>query len=148
MKMTARHKAFITDKLIPAIMRDQGRGFGMSWWHDQVDPGSFYESDGLIRKVPACGTVCCIGGTIDLLKNKDADPFSGGVKTGRTIGLNAERSRALFYGWTGVSVGIDGSWPDKYQKAYTKARTTAGKAGVACRLLREVVRTEGRCLDA
>ena len=147
MKMTQRHKKFILNRLIPAIMREGGRGFAMEWWYERLAPKGKLVADRLPRVVPKCGTVCCIGGTIQMLcGNQCNDADLAGAK----LGLSPDRARVLFYGWEGQEDGVMlrySVWPDKYVKAYKKSKTCRGKAGVACRLLREVVETEGRCLD-
>jgi hypothetical protein len=133
--MNKSHKKFILKKLIPFIMRDQGRGFDMEIWIDTV------EFDGATRKVPVCGTVACIGGSIQVLKPNSLSE--------RVLGLTGEQCYDLFHNWDYFDPRRSnrGGWPNSFARRFKKAKTTLGKAKVACDLLREVVKTEGKCLD-
>ena len=137
--MNKRHKAFIIGELIPFIMREQGRGFAMDKWIiTGLGKHEDYVFDDRARRAPKCGTVCCIGGAIELLKHLPHSADSDAA--GKAIGLNEDRSWKLFHGWINL-------WPKMYTDRYRRARTTCGKAKVARDLLREVVRTNGKCLD-
>lgn len=139
-KMTAENKKFITKKLIPFVLREQGRGFAMSVWDLAVTAGAVRKIDDVLRVIPKCNTVACIGGSIQVL--------SGGVansteRAAPLLGLSYGRAHGLFYGW---EVG-HGGWPKEFALRYARAKTTLGKARVAVALLREVVRTNGKVLD-
>lgn len=137
--MNSRHKKFILEKLIPFVLREQGRGFGMDdWLMKNLEPGSVSEWDYLPRAVPKCGTIACIGGSIVALKKLSKQSYH---HVGAQIGLTAEQSEVLFTGWR-----EDEGWPKKYAQRYDTANTPYKKARVACALLREVVKTEGNCL--
>lgn len=138
--MNARQKKFVLEKLIPFILREHGRGFVMETWIDEIAPGEKFTFDGLQRTSPNCGTVCCIGGSIDYLK-KNGNYDEG---TAALIGLSEAQGYALFHGW--FSTTSANRWPRSYQTKFKKAKTTLGKAKVACALLREVVKTDGHCL--
>ena len=138
--MNQKHKDFITKKLIPFILREQGRGFAMdSWIEEDLEPGGKFNFDDIDRNVPRCGTVACIGGSAQFLaKGKDAN---------KVLGLTYEQADTLFYGWEADDESTIG-WPEKYVARYAKAKTTLSKAKVAVALLKEVVKTEGKILEA
>src|ERR1700689_5113787 len=134
------NKKFIEDKLIPFILRENGRGFSMVYWRYREQPGRPLEADAL-RLVPKCGTVACIGGSIEILINEPGE----GVQANK-LGLTIEQYDALCYGWkktNGTTYG--GFWPDKFCEAYAKVKTPLAKAKVAIRLLREGIETNGDC---
>lgn len=140
--MNAENKKFILEKLIPFILREQGRGFDMCRWRKTGIISKTYFNHELSRKVrtPACGAVACIGGSVGWLTGK-----SGRIARGRALGLNVDQCDGLFYGWI---PGRDShGWPTKFIKAHKRATTAMGKAKVAVALLKEVVRTEGKCLE-
>jgi hypothetical protein len=139
-KMPAKAKNFILKKLIPFIMRKQGRGFRMDFWLEHDEPGEIFESDFVNRKVPKCGTVCCIGGSIEYLTGK---------RTGlaKAIGLTPRQADGLFNEWLYDSeYPYKFAWPEKFSNRFREKTTPIGKAKVACDLLREVVKTNGECL--
>ena len=142
-RMNVRHKKFILNRLIPFILREQGRGFGMSSWKiTWIAPGVLAHVDGINRKVPSCGTVACIGGSIEVLTAVEGDEA-----VGAKIGLDAYQADGLFYGWQPSShKNRRYGWPKKYARMYDRAKSVYGKARVAAALLREVVRTGGKCL--
>lgn len=147
--MNARHKKFILNKLIPFILREQGRGFVMEDWLIKDEPGIPLYADEVERKIPVCGTVCCLGGSIQVLKghrNKIMPKTAG-----RHIGLNPQAASGLFMNWDGENgyPSVDGhkyGWPRKFADKYAKATTPYRKAQVAVSLLKEVVKTNGECL--
>lgn len=162
--MNKEQKEFIRKKLIPFIRRENGKGFSMWNW---LSLGLAYPT------APKCGTIACIGGSIELLmlqeknliKTDDKDHFvymgrepldDVGELTipvlGKRIGLSTDEAHALFYDF-GVNdepvIQKDGSqygWPLKYRKAYVKCRSSKAQAEVAISLLRAVVRTNGKVL--
>jgi hypothetical protein len=141
--MTSKQKNFITQKLIPFILRDKGRGFEMESWslldlHLQVK--YLHPNLGKYIPTPVCGTACCIGGSIDFLNGNREPETCGNFRTvGRKIGLNSRQSQRLF--------SEDIEWPEPFAFRYQKAKTPLGQAKVAVALLRLVVKTEGKCLD-
>lgn len=140
--MDKAKKQFILKKLIPFILREQGRGFAMSVWRPRdISPGEPITYDNVCRKVPECGTVACIGGSLEALGAcKDADN-----RGGRALGISHDAARGLFYNWYPCTNHF--AWPLSFANRYKKAKTTLGKAKVAVALLREVVKTNGKCLE-
>lgn len=134
--MTSKQKQFILKKLIPFVLREQGRGFCMEVWRKSFNSRSLISFDGIDRRIPSCGSVCCIGGSIEVLKRKKELGFE---ETGKLIGLNFSQSFKLF------TERIE--WPEKYETQWNAAKTALAKAKVAAALLREVVRTDGMVLD-
>lgn len=140
--MNARHKKFILRKLIPFILREQGRGFEMASWFMHPSEGLktyFHQDLNKKVKVPACGTVACIGGSIEALKMKQVEYGRTYSEIGALVGLNSTQSWALF------SSAIE--WPKPFALRYKKAKTPLTQAKIACEVLRLVVKTEGKCLD-
>jgi hypothetical protein len=128
-------KNFILKELIPFILREEGRGFGMGYWMEKGPIGARLSVDGIPRGIPRCGTVACIGGSVNVL--------AGGYEedaAATALGLSSRRAHTLFYGW-------ERNWPKRFSQGYRNAHTTLGKANVVVRLLREVVRTNGKVLD-
>jgi len=148
--MTKEQKHFIVKKLIPFIMREQGRGFAMSRWWFEREPGSQCTGDGIRRRVPNCGTVCCIGGSVQVLRGEEGHFFSPTLYVREALGLSEDETVGLCYNWAesegAFNSEVPFAWPMKFRSAFARAKTPLGKAKVACRLLKEVVRTEGKCL--
>lgn len=135
--MNAKQKKFILEKLCPFILREQGRGFIMQHWSINTNSDKYYYSDKIgYIKSPQCGTVCCIGGSIDIL-TKCKIPHD------EVMGLPEEMLNGLFYGFDGHD---ECAWPDKYVLALENAKTPLAAAKVAVKLLHEVVKTNGQCL--
>jgi len=133
--MTKAQQMFITDELCPFILREQGRGFQMRLWRWNHPPGTLGWFDGLRRVAPKCGTVSCIGGSIEILLNQTPLSFSG---AGALIGLNEREARKLFH--------QDVRWPLPFRARWHKAKTPLAKARVAVALLKLVAKTKGACL--
>jgi len=147
--VNAKHKKFITTELIPFILREEGRGFAMSLWGalnaGTLDVGATACADHIYRKIPPCGTVACIGGSVDILR--PSRNIGDDKRLAKILGLKLEQVRSLFYGWRrDKSSNIN--WPCIFQRRYAASKTTLGKAKVAVALLEEVVRTNGACLSA
>jgi hypothetical protein len=132
---------FIREQLIPFIRRDSGKGFSMDYWIANAE--TYFQPD----QRPVCGTVCCIGGSIELLRKKLAyREEEGGL--GRLIGLNEYEFEGLCYGWMGP--GNENSryvWPRNYRDNYREAKTPAQQANVACNLLEEIAEVGGAALE-
>lgn len=143
--MNAKQKNFILKKLIPFILREQGRGFAMSSWIRKRRAGSLLDEDDISREVPVCGTVCCIGGSVQVLANVRTQ-----AAIAEKIGLTINQTNGLFYDWYGYGdTGNDGheyGWPEKFATRFLKAETPYRKAQAAVALLKEVVKTNGDCL--
>ena len=142
--MNAKQKDFIRKKLIPFILREQGTGFSMANWRLIGDAGEVISSDHIERKIPPCGTVCCIGGSIEFLKGVNRYE-SNELDLGKLIGLTPSQTDGLFYGWVKGSM-TETHWPAKFRQDFAARKSTLGKAKVAVALLKEVIRTEGKCL--
>ncbi len=155
-EMTQEHKDFILNELIPFIQRDHGNGFAMEIWLGESEHllRNLPDQDRLRfadRPLPACGTVCCIGGSIDyLMCKKMFPPDSFGLNdvnqmlteistqdTARFIGLDFRKGHDLFF---------EKDWPPAYKKRFAEAKNPQEQADIACDLLREVVETNGKVL--
>ena len=134
--MNARQAKWIVEKLCQFILREQGRGFAMSF-RSRFAPNEKIVADGIRRYPPSCGTVCCIGGSIEILKGKCLETVH---EISRSVGLTEKQGCALFYGW-------EDEWPQRHRSRYAKARSMIAKAIVAVSLLKIVAKTRGKCLD-
>lgn len=130
------------DRLCNFILREQGRGFAMEVWDCHPSAGKVLTFDDIERKVPKCGTVCCIGGSIDMLLSKGKELSMSTGETGAAIGLDYRDAKDLFYGW---NLDESGGWPQTYKLRYVKAKTASGKARVAVSMLKLAVKTHGAC---
>lgn len=125
LKPFSRERLLVEGVLIPFILRDHGRGFAMEAWRHNVSPDiPRVAYDDCQRKPPSCGTIACIGGSMEYLKIARED-----------LHLSTETCSALFYDWED-NVGCT-RWASKYRRAFAKAKTPLGKAKVAVRLLRD-----------
>ena len=115
----------------------------MSGWH-WVPTSAESVCEGIRRKVPSCGMICCIGGSVEYLTHCKADAVHRGHphqdRVGAKIGLTSAQANVLFYGW-------EHDWPEKFARAYKRARSPMAKARVAVSLLKLVAKTRGKCLD-
>ena len=148
--MNLQQKKFIREKLIPFVLREQGRGFAMSEWTEYLDEGGKIKLDGVFRTVPKCNTVACIGGSAQILFSSGKNFYASmsDEDIADRLGLTLSQAQGLFYQWEGKSKMCDGhGWPLKFASRYKKAKTTLGKAKVAVALLEEVVKTNGKILD-
>jgi hypothetical protein len=133
-------RRFILKTLIPFIRREQGRGFGMSDWIEKADAGEPVVFDEVERKVPVCGTIACIGGSIQHLSHNRVRA----IRTlGAKIGLTANEANGLFYYW---DMENPFCWPVSFRRRFAQAATTRAKAGVACALLKKIANEGGACL--
>ena len=145
--MRKAQKQFILKDLIPFILRESGRGFGMSIWNSRktydTSPGGMFTADDIRREVPACGTICCIGGSVEFLKPEYRD------RGYKALGLSWRQAQGLFYNWGGAGIQVQSfhAWPAKFVRLFEKRKSPLGKAKVAVALLKEVVRTNGKCLN-
>jgi len=146
--VNAKQKKFITEKLIPFILRAEGNGFAMDTWkqdftkqvQNDVENGDDFYFDHVNHKFPVCGTVACIGGSIQCLAG-----VRGMSNMADMLGLTINQTNTPFYSWdTGRDVH---GWPMKFQRQFEARKTPLGKAKVAVALLREVVKTSGECLN-
>lgn len=151
--MTAEHKQFITEQLIPFILREQGNGFAMDWWHSawprkgDLELRPLWYVDDVVHTPPACNTVCCIGGSIEHLLEFQPRSVSED-HVGSLVGLSPARSKTLFYGYMGTPTYTRPQlWPEPWITRYAQAQTALEKAQVAVSLLRTVVETDGAILD-
>lgn len=139
MTMTKAHKKFILNKLIPFILREQGRGFMMRGW-GMISTKNRYLHPDLERliKPPVCGTVCCIGGSIEYLKVRKTLGYAGDFEEmGELIGLNEIQANNLF---------LAPAWPKSFRTKWHAAKTPLARAKVAVSLLKEVAKKGGTVL--
>ena len=90
-QLSEANKRFITKRLIPFILRENGRGFMMERWILTLKKGELFTEDDIRRRAPKCNTAACIGGSIALLKHlKSVYGTPGGsfTQAGAAIGLN------------------------------------------------------------
>ena len=147
--MNAKQKKFILNKLIPFILREEGRGFAMEFWKIKEEVGEKLWLDGVPRDVPVCGTAACIGGSAQCLLHPRAKYDMGYGKLAAELGLSLEQTHGLFYEWNVEDMDDSGAhWPKRFANQFKKAATPLGKAKVAVALLKEVVKTNGKCLEA
>lgn len=149
--MNAKQKKFILKKLIPFVAREHGRGFAMSTWVNKDDgAGAEAYHDDAPRIVPVCGTVACLGGSTQILAKSRTSSILGRASNrtlARILGLTAAQASGLFFYWEpDDDFCHTHAWPRTFQTKFAQARTPYGKAMVAVRLLKEVVRTNGECL--
>lgn len=149
----AKQAKFIREKLIPFVLREQGRGFAMEvWQRTGLEPNEtwFYDDLLLSRKVPKCGTIACIGGSVEALvqKRKKTGPWKWWVDTeidgekydfrvvsaAPLLGISYKNTNKLFYHW---NTGDEG-WPLKHLTAFAKAKTPLQQAKIACKFLGEI----------
>lgn len=136
-------KDFIQKELIPFVLRENGRGFGMELWNNYGNAGKRWDIDGVYRVVPKCGRVACIGGSIETLR-----PRAMGEHV--PLGLTQAEGKGLFYGWDiGDPKYYENKycWPKQYRDAYKRAKTTLGKAKVACQLLKQIAEKGAKALE-
>lgn len=137
-------KKFILNHLIPFIMRDAGRGFAMNTWKSRITKRTtrtFF--DGIERIAPVCGTVACIGGSIECLTGSRAkNGYSASEKAAKLLGITQKQAHGLFFGF---AVG-EGGWPEEYAKKFGKSGTSYKKAQVACSLLRQIAKKGSKAL--
>jgi len=152
--MNLKQKKFILEKLVPFVLREQGRGFGMSGWRSEFDGNDVKKGswDNIFREVPKCNTVACIGGSIEVLMGMGRGELQSSEVVD-ILGISEAQAGGLFYFWAGKK-GEDGSvsesgygWPQSFKRRFAQAKTTLGKAKIAVALLREVVKTNGNCLN-
>jgi hypothetical protein len=146
--MNQEQKDFIENKLIPFILREEGRGFGMGVWLENVTPGGYFIVDSVERNVPSCGYVCCIGGSVDSLMGRglDCDEMS------HILGIGPGAIDALFNLWewdedSTFPHKFGYYWPEEYRRNYDEAATPLAKAEIAVALLREIVKTDGKVMS-
>jgi hypothetical protein len=146
--MNAKQKNFITKELIPFILREQGCGFGMSGWlYRTSTPGDEIERDKIVRPIPICGTVACIGGSIQVLTQDAYDRSAIEDKAPQILGISRRRALGLFYWWRpNANEQNDYRWPLRYAKKFEAADSPLAKAKVVANLLKNVITTNGKCL--
>lgn len=140
--MNLRQKKFITEKLIPFILREKGQGFIMEGTIRTLTPGEEFSADGIRHKTPSCGAAACVLGSIRMLRKRYDLDYTEAAKI---LGISSEAAYGLFYSWYETRDRY--RWPKEHAEAFALAETPLAKAKVAVRLLREVVKTNGACLD-
>lgn len=97
--------------------------------------------------VPPCGTVCCFAGWTAVLgkpslfgkKQIDANRRQVPTTARELLGMNLEESEVMF-------CATASRWPNKYYKAYSEAKTHAGRARAAARFIDAIIKTKGEIL--
>lgn len=138
------NKEFIEKELIPFVLREQGRGFEMTFWRRSLagDKYDSYDLDGASIDSPVCRTVACLGGSVSVITG-----VSGVAEIGRFLGLTPEEADGLFSYWRPISK-THYRWPLAYALKFTKAQTKLEKAKTAVALLRHIIKTDAKCLRA
>lgn len=135
-QLSAANKRFITKRLIPFILRENGRGFMMESWVLTLRKGQLFTMDDIRRRAPKCNTAACIGGSIALLKHFGTPKRVNFTQAGAAIGLNRVQAANLF------STSLEGLpvyWPFEFYRRYVAANTPLKKAKVAVALLQKIV---------
>jgi len=142
--MNAKQRKFIEKKLIPFILRVEGNGFAMSTWISKYTRQAQREGpmyfDSIAHQRPQCGTVACIGGSIQCLKK-----VRGVDKMAKILGITFEQADGLFHNWEPGDTGF--GWPESFRERFSNAATPYRKAQVAVALLKRVIKTNGACLN-
>lgn len=147
--MNQEHKDFITEELCPFILREQGNGFAMeSWSYYWPESDRLMHFDGVLHQRPACNTVACVGGSVELLTREKDSTHDRYATVSQALGLSIAQTTTLCYGWKGTpSRWLPQLWPTRYVERYAQAETALAKAEVVVALLHEVVATDGAVLD-
>lgn len=103
--------------------------------NDIVSTGKPGEAYSFAWRFPACGTIACIGGWAAVLSSggRHEDLEYGA----RALGLTVDQRARLF------SATGNGGWPDKFDIAYTNAKTPQGRARVGARRIEHFIKTKG-----
>ncbi len=147
--MNQRARTFIEKRLIPFVLREHGMGFAMETWYSDVKGlgESVYSYDSVPHTEPKCGTVACLGGSVQVLLARSSRDEISRARIAKAIGLSSEQASGLFNNWYGnEDEGREFGWPKRFARRFEDAKTALGKAKVAVALLREVVKTNGECL--
>ena len=132
-RMTANQKRLVCEQLCPRILADEGNGFAMENWSEPIESPELIE--GVLYEVPKCGTVCCIGGTLESIVGKIISEY----ELGEMIGLDAQQTEALFYCWSHIPTArFPLTWASRYRLAYERNCTPLGRARVAACLLTDM----------
>jgi len=144
-EMTEAQQKFLIETLPAFILREQGAGFAMELWHSNGQPGNITVADDLEREFPSCGTICCIGGSAEILLGIEIDKPESGIA--HALGLSRDEGDALFYSW---EMSDDWKhhhrWPYDFRQRFYDADSPLEKAAVAAELLKLVGETKGECL--
>lgn len=108
-------------------------------WHDR--PGVKVETDGILHRMPECGTAACIAGWTCLLEKnpKNVDTY---VRT--RIGKWSDTAAALL----GISKGYDrlffvDYWPERFQERFYEAKTKLQQAKITAKRIDFFINTKG-----
>lgn len=133
---------FVRNYLFPAMRRDKGNGFCMETWRS---PFWKFRDDVSNRRAPACGTVACIGGTMQLVTG-EADE----TKLGKLLGLSVVQTQALFFSWLPMDLSWSSErlgWPADLARKYARVKSAQAKERVAEEAVLRAVKTKGKCLE-
>jgi hypothetical protein len=151
--MPTKAKKFILERLIPFILRERGNGFIMEDWLREYtkddtagEEGLFY-FDGVEHRVPSCGHVGCIGGSVDFLQKVSLGKRQNDARVAKVLGLTLEQGKGLFYNFGTDRGTSEYGWPEDFAARFVAATTPYKKARVVVALLKQVVKTNGECLN-
>jgi hypothetical protein len=144
--MDEKARAFILDRLIPYIQRNEGRGFDMARYitvPNDKPGGISWRNWGYL----GCGTVACIAGASSILLGiRCANRSDYWGKVGTAIGLTPEEAMGLFERFKVRGYGDKCQWPAEFALALEAAKTKKEEADVACNLLLKIAAEGPGCL--
>jgi hypothetical protein len=114
-------------------------------WQNEEDflrLGTYLSLDSVEHDFPKCGTVACLGGSVQCLIGKRSHKALA-----EALGITKQQASGLFYSWGPENKDLPHGWPEKFRLRFADKNTPAKKARVAVSLLKEVVRTNGECLN-
>jgi hypothetical protein len=87
---------------------------------------------------PACGTVACIGGWLDIftMKKLPKIPNLNNRRIAKVLGIPPHHVRALVAG-----IGAIDGWPKEFEQAYLDAKTPRGRAIAADLRIKHFIKT-------
>jgi hypothetical protein len=92
-------------------------------------------------KFPACGTVACIGGWLNILTSKRRPHVLAGLplrKLTTLLGVTESQIRRLI---AYTYAKDDAPWPERFRKAYDSAKTPRQRANVAHQRIEHFIKT-------
>lgn len=134
--------AFVDRYLFPAMRREHGIGFLMSTWYSDLSHISDQQVsfDGVVRSIPACKSIMCIGGTMSVILGIEDEGLLA-----KALGLTYDQAQPLFYGWIRTPEDSDGGWPASLGRAFREAKTALEKERIAEVVILRAIQTKGAC---
>ena len=108
------------------------------------EPKTIYRDE---RKFPACGTVACIGGWIEILSRKHPNRAKLSLtglsfkKIAKLLGTGEDNVGALTQYTSRNPSNSDTYWPLEFSEAYGNAKTPLQKARIANQRIEHFIRT-------